>query len=838
MNISDLFSKRTQEALQIAVDSASQRNQRAVDTEHLLFGLAKDQIVMSRIFKELGIKTEELISLLEKQMSEGDYFETRPNFSPRSAQVIQLAYQESLALNHNYIGTEHIFLGLILENEGLASQILSKYALTHPQARQAVVKVIGEGDKEGKKVGEEGDTPTLDMFTKDLTKLAQENKIDPVIGRDNEITRVIEILARRKKNNPVLIGEPGVGKTAIAEGLAHRIINGQVPDILKNKKLKALDLTGMVAGSKFRGEFEERAKKLINELQKVEREIILFIDELHTIVGSGAGQGELDFSNILKPALARGELQVIGATTLNEYQKYIEKDAALERRFQTVLVEEPSVEQTTTILKGIKESYEAHHKLKIHDNALEAAAKLSQRYVKNRFLPDKAIDALDEAASRVRLKFSTEPVELLTLKNEINKLELERESLTRAGQHKEAADIKVKIEQIKEQLNPLEVEWLIKRGTGTPEVKVEDIQETISRMTGVPITDLNQEEKENLLHLEDKLRERVVGQKEAIDLVAKAVQRSRTGLKDPNRPIASFIFLGPTGVGKTELAKALSEIMFGDADAMIRIDMSEYMEKFSITRLIGSPPGYVGYDEGGQLTEKVRRKPYSVVLLDEIEKAHPDVFNILLQVLDDGKLTDGKGRVIDFKNTVIIATSNLGSELILATLGAQQVTSMIDTMRKPEADEGLVKLKKASEQIPSWDELKGSIFEILQKNFRPEFLNRIDEVVMFTALNPMDVEQIVKLELEKTKKLLKEQKIEIDFDKSVYAQIVKVGYDPQFGARPLKRAIQREIDNFLSIQILENNIKSNDHIKLSFRNKWIVTHVKDGKEIDGPPVIN
>jgi len=818
LNISDLFSNRTQLAIQEAVKIANDKNQRAIDTEHLLFGVAKDGVVMHKVFKELGIKPDELIEQLEKQMSNGTQTDSMTsNFTPRSNGAVQLAYQESLELNHNYIGTEHLFLALILEGEGIAAQILRKYAISHSQARQAVIKVVGEGDKEGSKVSGSGETPTLDEFTRDLTVLASENKIDPVIGRDKEITRVVEILARRKKNNPVLIGEPGVGKTAIAEGLAHRIVNGNVPEILKEKKVKSLDLTGMVAGSKFRGEFEERAKKLIDELGKVEREVILFIDELHTIVGSGAQQGELDFSNIIKPPLARGELQVIGATTLNEYQKYIEKDAALERRFQPVVVNEPTVNQTIQILKGTKERYEAHHKLKINDDALEAAAKLSDRYIKNRFLPDKAIDIIDEASSKVRLNFSSEPPELLEKKAEINKLNAERESLQRANQLKEAAEIKVQIEKLKEESKPLEEEWKRKRGTGTPEVKVTDIKETVSKMSGVPVSDLNEAEKANLKNLQDKLHERVIGQEDAVRLVADAVKRSRAGLNDPNRPIASFMFLGPTGVGKTELAKALAEVLFSDDEAMIRIDMSEYMEKFAVTRLIGSPPGYVGYDEGGQLTEKVRRKPYSVILLDEIEKAHPDVFNILLQVMDDGKLTDGKGRVVDFKNTIIIATSNIGAELILAQLGASQVSGMIDAMDGKDDSSSLIKLKKASNKVPSWDELRKSVFELLQKKFKPEFLNRLDEVIMFQALTPAEISEIVKIILKNTKKLMKDKNIEIDFDDSVVKELAIKSYNPQFGARPVRRTVQRIIDKFLSEKIINNEIKEGDKVKLSMK---------------------
>lgn len=820
MNLPDQFSKRTQEALQKAFEVAQQKGQRAIDTEHILYGITEDEVVMKRVFKELGVNVNELREYLNKQIPQGSFSMETPNFTPRAYQVLQLANNESIELRHNYIGTEHIFLGLILEQEGLAAQILRKYAINHVQARQAVIKVVGEGDKEGNKVGNGLDTPTLNEFSKDLNELARQDKIDPVIGREDEITRVIEILSRRKKNNPVLIGEPGVGKTAIAEGLAQKIVLDQVPEVLRNKTVRALDLSKLVAGSKFRGEFEERVKKLIDDLEKVERNVILFIDELHTIVGSGAQSGELDFSNMIKPALARGELQVIGATTLNEYQKYIEKDAALERRFQPVLVNEPTVDQTVLILKGIKERYEAHHKLKIQEEALVAAANLSDRYIKNRFLPDKAIDIVDEAASRVRIKFTSEPKELRTLKDEIRKLETERESLTRASQHKEAAEIKVKIEQLKEELKPIEEDWFKKRGTGTPEVTVADIHEIISRMTGIPITELNKAEKESLKNLEQKLHERIIGQHEAVHLVAQAIRRSRTGLKDPRRPIASFLFLGPTGVGKTELAKALSEIVFGDEDALIRIDMSEYMEKFSVTRLIGAPPGYVGYDEGGQLTEKVRRKPYSVVLLDELEKAHPDVFNILLQVLDDGKLTDGKGRVVDFKNTIIIATSNIGSDLILTSIGMSEQNKVT---RPTESHEGLIKLKDNSENVPSWDEVRAGIFQLLRKFFRPEFLNRLDEIIVFKALTRQEVNEIVRLILNNTKSLMKSQNIEVEFDESVVNEIADISYNPQYGARPIKRAVQSEIDNLLSSLILDDKIKSGQKVRIVYKgNKFSI----------------
>lgn len=817
MNIQDLFSKRTNIAIGMAFEKSKELGQRAIDTEHILFALTFDENVMKKIFKDIGIDQNEIRNQIEKQMSKSNFVTNVPSLTPRASQVIQIAYQESLELNHNYIGTEHLFLGLILESEGLAAQTLRRFGITHPKARQSVVKILGEGDPEGTKANG-SETPTLDEFTKDLTELAMQDKIDPVIGRDDEITRVIEILSRRKKNNPVLIGEPGVGKTAIAEGLAQRIVSGQIPESLAGKKVKSLDLTSMVAGSKFRGEFEERARNLIKDLEKAERSIILFIDELHTIVGSGAQAGELDFSNIIKPALARGELQVIGATTLNEYQKYIEKDAALERRFQPVIVNEPSVEDTIKILKGIKERYEAHHKLKISDEALESAARLSDRYVKNRFLPDKAIDIIDEGASRVKLRVTSEPVELQNYKSEIKKLEGERESLTRAAQHKEAAEIKVRIEQLKEEMRPIEENWLRERGTGTPELSVKDILEVISRMTGVPVNELNKKERENLLTLEDQLHQRVVGQDDAVRLVSEAIRRARTGLKDPKRPIASFLFLGPTGVGKTELAKALSEIVFGDEDAMIRIDMSEYMEKFAVSRLIGAPPGYVGYEEGGQLTEKVRRKPYSVILLDEIEKAHPDVFNILLQVLDDGKLTDGKGRVVDFKNTIIIATSNIGAEIIVSALALEEKS--LDTSKYEGGDEdSLIKLRTPNIKKLDWEMLKNEIMESLKRFMKPEFINRLDEIVVFNALKRDEIELIAKLAMDNVIRMVGEQGIILEVEDSVIREIARISYDPKFGARPVNRTVQREIENLLSREFLRENVKEGDRIKIAFDGK-------------------
>ncbi len=827
MQLSDLFSERTNRALQEAAQFAVEHGQRSIDTEHILYGLAQDGSVMQRIFKELDIEVAELLTQVGNLVARGGVQGTTPRLSPRAAQAIQLAYEEALDLKHKYIGTEHLFLGLLLEGEGLAAQLLRKSGVTQAKARDAVVKVVGEGGLKGE--GEEvatgeSQTPTLDQFAKDLTDFAAQNKIDPVIGRSDEITRVIEILSRRKKNNPVLIGEPGVGKTAIVEGLAVRIQSGNVPDILKGKRIKALDLGMLLAGSKYRGEFEERAKKMIDEVEQSDRKIILFIDELHTIVGSGAREGELDLSNMLKPALARGGMQIIGATTLSEYQKYIEKDAALERRFQPVIVDEPTVDETIQILQGIKERYEAHHKLKIKDSALKAAANLADRYIKDRFMPDKAIDVIDEAASRVRLRFTSEPEEISKLRVEIKKLETEREALTRANMHKEAAETKVEIEKLKEQLEPMLEELARERGTDTPEVRVHDVQEVISRMTGVPVTDLTTQDESDLANLEKRLHERIIGQDEAVTLVAQAVRRARVGLKDPKRPIASFLFLGPTGVGKTELAKALAETVFGDENNIIRLDMSEYMEKFAVSRLIGSPPGYVGFEEGGQLTEQVRRKPYSLILLDELEKAHADVFNILLQVMEDGRLTDSKGRVVDFRNTIIIATSNLGSEVILEFLQKQdeERVAAADT-NQPETTETetkYIKTKPATSQngdsiMNSWNNLKTAILKVLQKAFRPEFVNRFDEIVMFKALSMEQMEGIVKLMLDRTVEMLAARDIQLEITTDAVKHLAAISYDPEFGARPARRTIQREVENKLTEKIIADEVNAGDKLKLS-----------------------
>jgi ATP-dependent Clp protease ATP-binding subunit ClpC len=826
-DITKMFSERTKEAIQEAAKTAVDYKQTNIDSEHLLYALTKDGELMNTIFKELGLKVDDLRSYIESQMETGNILTDSVGITPRAKQILQLAFQEAQELGHNYIGTEHLLLGIIRENEGLGAQILKKNGITHTQARQAVIKVVGEGDAEGNKFKNKSTTPELDKYSKDLNEAAKQGKIDPVVGRADEITRVIEILARRKKNNPVLIGEPGVGKTAIVEGLAQRIVTGNVPDVLKDKRVKALDLGLLVAGSKFRGEFEDRAKKLITELEKTNREIILFIDELHTIVGSGAQEGELDLANMIKPSLARGDLQVIGATTINEYKKYIEKDAALERRFQPVLVDEPTVDQTIEILRGIRDRYEAHHRLKITDEALVAAATLGDRYIKDRFLPDKAIDIIDEASSKVRIRVTAEPEPLRQLKLEIEKMERERESLTRANKLKEAAEIKVTIERKKEQMLPLEEEWKRQIGTGNPEVTTADVYEVVSKITGIPLTELSTKEKQQLLNLEDQLHQRIVSQDEAIKLVAQAVRRARVGLKNPNRPVASFLFLGPTGVGKTELAKALAELLFGDEEAMVRLDMTEYMERHAVAKLIGSPPGYVGYEEGGQLTETVRRHPYSVILLDEIEKAHPDVFNILLQILDDGRLTDARGRTVDFKNTIIIATSNIGSQIILEAVN--ELTEVADATGKSSAKkDGLIKMRKgvsstSKENNDIWRNLEIQLKELLKTTFRPEFLNRIDEVITFRPLFQQDLIGIVKMMLEKTRRLLFAQKIGIKFSNDAIAEIARLGYDPQYGARPIRRIIQREIENPISVGILENKFPEGSNIKVDFKGKFIFT---------------
>ncbi len=799
IDILSYFSQRAKEILGRTIELSKARGATFVDTEDLLLQVVSDDVV-ERILKELGVNTNLLQEYLESNVSSvrnaGNIGQI--DLSPRMKQVLQLAFQESIELGHSYVGPEHLLLGILRENDGFGARTLQKYGVSMITARQAVLKIIGKGDEQGEHAAKVTEPPTLDKYSRNLSNLAKKGVVDPVIGRNDEITRLIQILIRRRKNNPVLIGEPGVGKTAIAEGLAQRIVSGDVPDELKEKEVKELDLGAMIAGAKFRGDFEERAKKILDELQKSNGKVILFIDELHTVVGSGAQEGQMDLANMLKPALARGEFQIIGATTLSEYKKYIEKDAALERRFQPILVEEPTVHATIGILKGVRDRYEAFHKVTIEESAIEAAVNFSDRYIKDRFLPDKAFDILDEACSMMKIESQYEPESIREFKGQVKSLEKEREALTRAQKFEDASRIKQQIEELKEKLSPLAEEWEKKKSRGAPIVTVDTIAAILSRMTGIPVHQLQQGEKDRLLALESLLHKRVIAQEEAISAVSEAIRRGRVGLTDPKRPIASFLFLGPTGVGKTELAKALAEYIFGDEESIIRLDMSEFMESYSVSKLIGSPPGYVGFEDGGQLTEKIRRQPYSILLLDELEKAHPDVLNILLQVLDDGRLTDAKGRTVDFKNTIIIATSNIGASMML--------------------DYAQREIRKKND----WEELSKSVTDLLKKSFRPEFLNRIDETILFHPLDKEQIAHIVSLQLDRVVRLLAAQKISVSFDDSVVSMIVDRGFEPEFGARPVKRTIQKFIENELALQVLHGKISEGSELKISFKKGALV----------------
>lgn len=786
VDIGSLMSDHTKELIEQAGQVAVEFGRREVDTEHLLYALASSDVVRE-ILKQFKLSADDLKGYIDSNAPRGqekiaETGQIELSVSPRIKAVLESSLRVAQELGHGYIGPEHLFIALAGEEEGMAGDVLRKYGLSAEALRQKTVKVVGKGAKEGR-VDAKSTTPQLDTYSRDLSKLALEGKLDPVIGRAQEIETMIEVLARRTKNNPVLIGEPGVGKTAIVEGLAQRIEAGRVPEVLKDKRVVELNLNAMVAGSKYRGEFEERIKAVIDEIVEHSDELIVFVDELHTIVGAGQGGGEggLDVSNTIKPTLARGELNLIGATTLNEYQKYIEKDAALERRFQPVLVPEPTLEQTIEILHGLRDKYEAHHKVKITDEAIIAAAELSDRYITNRFLPDKAIDLVDQAASRVRIGADTYTQDIAEAEEEIGRIQRELEYATTHKDFEKAKELEKEIEKKTSQKDKLTEEWRQKRGVTSREVLPEHIAQIVSNITGIPVTELTEAERERLLKMEERLHERVVGQEEAISAVSDAVRLNRAGLSEPNKPVATFLFLGPTGVGKTELAHSLAWVLFGDDDAVIRVDMSEYMERHSVARLIGSPPGYVGYDEGGQLTEAVRRKPYSIVLLDEIEKAHPDVYNILLQVFDDGRLTDGKGRVVDFTNTVIIATSNLGAQLIQANL------------------------KDGKEQKP-YGELKDDLMDVLRGHFRPEFLNRIDEIIVFHSLTKEQIKQIVQLQLERVKRTARGQGIELTFDDSVLEHFADVGYQPEYGARELKRRIRTELENQLAKGMLGGKI--------------------------------
>ena len=706
---------------------------------------------------------------------------------------------EARRLGHNYIGTEHLLLGIMREGESVAVRILMDLGVDPHKLFNDIVRMLSEdapgSGGEPKNSPGYTNTPTLNQFGRDLTELAREGKFDPIIGRDKEIERVVQILSRRTKNNPCLIGEPGVGKTAIVEGLAQKIVEGNIPELLKNKRVFTLDLSSMVAGAKYRGEFEERLKKAMDEVRKAGN-VILFIDEMHTIIGAGAAEGAIDASNILKPALARGEIQVIGATTLKEYRKHVEKDAALERRFQPITVGEPTQEETIEILKGIRDKYEAHHSVKITDGALEAAAKLSSRYITDRYLPDKAIDLIDEAASRARLKAFTAPDDLKKLEEQIEKLAKEKENAIRLQEFEKAAAIRDKEHKLKAEYESMKDDWYQKNQTRTDTVTEDEIADIVASWTGIPVKRLAEEESERLMKMEDVLHERVIGQDEAVKAVAKAIRRGRVGLKDPRRPVGSFIFLGPTGVGKTELSKALAEALFGNENAMIRIDMSEYMEKFNVSRLIGSPPGYVGYEEGGQLTEKVRRKPYSVLLFDEIEKAHPDVFNVLLQILEDGRLTDSQGRTVDFRNTVIIMTSNVGGRMITEPKRLGFVVS--------------------DDAARDYEEMKNNVMGELKKTFRPEFLNRVDDIIVFHPLDQEHIKKIVGVMLKSLTKRLEQNGINLQVSDEAIAHLAQKGFDPVFGARPLRRSIQTMVEDKLAEQMLDGTVKTGDTVNIGF----------------------
>jgi ATP-dependent Clp protease ATP-binding subunit ClpC len=805
VDIDQYLSAHTKELLQEAAQTALKFKRDEVDTEHLLYAISNSDVI-KEIYKQFKVNPDEIKNYIEANTPKGER-ETKKGetthlyITPRVKNVFELAFQAAQELGHSYIGPEHLLVGLI-EEDGMAGDLLRKYGLSPQAVRQKIIKVVGKGAQEGR-VEIQSTTPQLDKYSRDLTKLAREGKLDPVIGRADEIETTIEILARRTKNNPVLIGEPGVGKTAIVEGLAQRIMHEKVPEVLQDKRLIELNINSLVAGSKYRGEFEERIKKVIDEVLAQKDNLILFVDELHTIMKAGGTgeEGGLDVSQIIKPHLARGELHLIGATTLNEYQKHIEKDTALERRFQPVFISEPTVPQTIEILRGLRDRYEAHHKVKITDEAIVAAAELSDRYVTNRFLPDKAIDLIDQAAARVRIGITSRPPEVVELDKNINTLKRERESASLRKKFEDAKKLEERIETLEKQRSETENKWRKEKGVTTSEVKRVHIAEIVSKVTGIPVTDLTQEEKEKLLKMKERLHERIIGQEEAVKAVSDAILRSRAGLTEGKRPIAAFLFIGPTGVGKTELAKALAWAVFGTEDAVVRIDMSEYMERHTVSRLIGAPPGYVGCEEGGQLTEVVRRRPYSVVLLDEIEKAHPDVNNILLQVFDDGRLTDGKGRVVDFTNTIIIATSNIGSDVIQENLTAAKAKT--------------------------YDELKEELMGILHRQFKPEFLNRIDEIILFHALTKEQIKLIIQLQLERVKRTARGQGIELKFADAVLDRLVDVGYVPEFGARELKRKIQTEIETPLAREILSGNLASGDLVQVDFdKSNSKVTFVK------------
>jgi ATP-dependent Clp protease ATP-binding subunit ClpC len=794
------FSERARRVLTMAQEEARLMNHSYIGTEHILLGLVREEEgVAAKVLVNLGVHLSKVRSAVEFISGRGERSPAaETGLTPRAKRVIELAIDEARQMGHNYIGTEHLLLGLLREGEGVAAGVLDSLGVTLDKARSETIHILSQGVSRSTKPSRPGSrTPALDQLGIDLTQKAREGKLDPVIGRHKEIERVIQILSRRTKNNPALIGEPGVGKTAIVEGLAHRIVAGDVPETLEDKRLIALDMGSLVAGTKYRGEFEERVKKIIDEIRTAGN-CIIFIDEFHTMVGAGAAEGAVDAANILKPSLSRGEVQCIGATTLDDYRKYVERDAALERRFQPVLVEEPSVEETLEILRGIKERYEQHHHLTISDEALDAAAKLASRYIPDRFLPDKAIDLVDEAASRVRIKYRTMPLTLKEAKQLADSVRKDKEAALATQNYDYASELREREVKIEEKIRLLEKEWRAEQEQEKPVVTAENIAEVVSMWTSIPVVQLTSNETSRLLKMEEAIHKRIVGQDEAVTTIAKAIRRARAGLKDPRRPIGNFIFLGPTGVGKTELVRALAEFMFGSEESLIRIDMSEFMEKFAVSRLVGAPPGYVGYEEGGQLTEAVRRKSYCCILLDEIEKAHPDVFNLLLQIFDNGYLTDAKGRRVDFRNSIIVMTSNVGAEMI------RKGTTIGFVSRSNDA--------RAREQ--SYEKMKDNLLNELKKTFRPEFLNRIDGIVVFHPLTKEQIRQIVDIMLAGVVKQLKEKGIKLEVTEAAKDLLGEKGYDEVFGARPLRRVIQNMIEDRLSETVLKGDFKFTYRIKV------------------------
>jgi len=801
------FTDRARKVMALANQEAQRFNHEYIGTEHILLGLVKEGSgVGATVLKNLDIDLRKVRLEVEKLVKSGPDMVTMGKLpqTPRAKKVIEYAIEEARNLGHNYVGTEHLLLGLLREKDGVAAQVLMNLGLKLEEVREEVLNLLGAGvESEGTNAGEgkgepkgKSKTPALDSFGRDLTELAREGTLDPVIGRANEIERVVQILCRRTKNNPVLLGEAGVGKTAIVEGLAQKIVGNDVPEILAEKRIVVLDLAMMVAGTKYRGQFEERIKAVMNEVRRA-KNVILFIDELHTLVGAGGAEGAIDASNVLKPSLARGEIQCIGATTLDEYRKYIEKDGALERRFQTIIVEPPSKEETVEILKGLRDRYEAHHRVQITEEALKSAVELSTRYITGRCLPDKAIDVIDEAGARVRLKSMTKPPNLAEIEEQIERLSIEKDEAVKNADYERAAELRDQAEALRKKKEEMQRAWREQAKEVDGVVDEEMVAEVVSKMTGVPLTRLEKKEATRLLELENELHKRVVSQDDAIKAVARSIRRARSGLKDPNRPIGTFLFLGPSGVGKTLLSKAIAEFMFGSEEALVQIDMSEYMEKHNVSRLIGAPPGYVGYEEGGQLTERIRRRPYAVVLLDEIEKAHPDVFNMLLQIMEEGRLTDNVGRIIDFKNTIVIMTSNIGADLIKS--GGMQKFG--------------IPIKKSVDE--NFDDMKKGLLREVEKFFRPEFINRLDDTIIFKPLSKENLYSIIDIEVKKMGKRLAEQGIRLELSQEARDFLIEKGYNPDFGARPLRRAIEQHVEDALSESILRSEFKGFDLVRIA-----------------------